>query len=79
MTSHVGKYDRADDRPKLAMLAANFGYRYWTGDRSSAVSFNSANPTWEGHFDNGTLHKVTQDFHLTIRNILELTTCPVIV
>ena len=27
-TSHVGKYDRADDRPKLAMLAANVGYRY---------------------------------------------------
>ena len=33
-TSHVGKYDRADDRPKLAMLAANVGYRYWTDDRS---------------------------------------------
>ena len=32
--SHVGKYDRADDRPKLAMLAANVGYRYWTDDRS---------------------------------------------
>ena len=31
---HVGKYDRADDRPKLAMLAANVGYRYWTDDRS---------------------------------------------
>ena len=28
--SHVGKYDRADDRPKLAMLAANVGYQYWT-------------------------------------------------
>ena len=33
--SHVGKYNRADDRPKLAMLAANVGYRYWTDDRSS--------------------------------------------
>ena len=32
--SHVGKYDRADDRPKLAMLAANVGYRYWTDDQS---------------------------------------------
>ena len=32
--SHVGKYDRADDRPKLAILAANVGYRYWTDDRS---------------------------------------------
>ena len=32
--SHVGKYDRADDRPKLAMLAANVGYQYWTDDRS---------------------------------------------
>ena len=32
--SHVGKYDRADDRPKLAMLAAKVGYRYWTDDRS---------------------------------------------
>ena len=32
--THVGKYDRADDRPKLAMLAANVGYRYWTDDRS---------------------------------------------
>ena len=31
---HVGKYDRADDRPKLAMLAANVGYQYWTDDRS---------------------------------------------
>ena len=34
LESHVGKYDRADDRPKLAMLAANVGYRYWTDDRS---------------------------------------------
>ena len=33
-TSHVGKYDRANDRPKLTMLAANVGYRYWTDDRS---------------------------------------------
>ena len=24
--AHVGKYDRADDRPKLAMLTANVGY-----------------------------------------------------
>ena len=32
--AHVGKYDRADDRPKLAMLAAKVGYRYWTDDRS---------------------------------------------
>ena len=32
--THVGKYDRADDRSKLAMLAANVGYRYWTDDRS---------------------------------------------
>ena len=32
--AHVGKYDRADNRPKLAMLAANVGYRYWTDDRS---------------------------------------------
>ena len=32
--THVGKYDRADDRPKLAMLAANVGYQYWTDDRS---------------------------------------------
>ena len=32
--THVGKYDRADDRPKLAMLAAKVGYRYWTDDRS---------------------------------------------
>ena len=31
---HVGKYDRANDRPKLAILAANVGYRYWTDDRS---------------------------------------------
>ena len=31
---HVGKYDLADNRPKLAMLAANFGYQYWTDDRS---------------------------------------------
>ena len=31
-TTHVGKYDRADDRPKLAMMAANVGYRYWTDD-----------------------------------------------
>ena len=34
LITHVGKYDRADDRPKLAMLAANVGYRYWTDDRS---------------------------------------------
>ena len=33
-STHVGKYDRADDRPKLAMLAANVGYQYWTDDRS---------------------------------------------
>ena len=32
--SHVGKYDRANDRPKLAMLAANLRYHYWTDDRS---------------------------------------------
>ena len=32
--TQVGKYDRADDRPKLAMLTANVGYRYWTDDRS---------------------------------------------
>ena len=32
--THVGKYDRAVDRPKLASLAANVGYRYWTYDRS---------------------------------------------
>ena len=32
--THVGKYDRANNRPKLAMLAANVGYRYWTDDRS---------------------------------------------
>ena len=25
MGSHVGKYDRADDRPKLAMLAIDIG------------------------------------------------------
>ena len=31
----------------------------------------------QGFFDNGTLHKVTYNFHLKIRNILELTTCPV--
>ena len=30
-----------------------------------------------GHSDNGTLRKVTHNFHLKIRNILELTTCPV--
>ena len=36
-TAHVGKYDRADDRPKLAMLAANVGYQYWTDDRSRLV------------------------------------------
>ena len=30
---HVGKFGRADDRPKLAMLAANVDYRYWTDDR----------------------------------------------
>ena len=29
------------------------------------------------HFENGSLHKVTHNFHLKIRNILELTTCPV--
>ena len=34
LTTHVGRYDRADDWPKLAMLAANVGYRYWTDDRS---------------------------------------------
>ena len=34
VTSNVGKYDRADNRPKLAMLAANVGYRYWADDRS---------------------------------------------
>ena len=34
LRAHVGKYDRADDRPKLAMLAAKVGYRYWTDDRS---------------------------------------------
>ena len=34
IATHVGKYDRADDRPKHAMLAANVGYRYWTDDRS---------------------------------------------
>ena len=34
MESHVGKYDRADDRPKLAMLAAKVGYQYWPDDRS---------------------------------------------
>ena len=28
----VGKYDRADDWLKLAMLAANVDYRYWTDD-----------------------------------------------
>ena len=28
-------------------------------------------------FDNGTLHKVGHNFHLKIRNISELTTCPV--
>ena len=26
-STHVGKYDPADDRPKLAILAANTGYR----------------------------------------------------
>ena len=31
----------------------------------------------QSHFDNTTLHKVTHNFHLKIRNILELTTCPV--
>ena len=30
-----------------------------------------------GHFDNGMLHKVTHNFHMKIRNILALTTCPV--
>ena len=30
-----------------------------------------------GQFDNGALHQVTHNFHLKIRNILELTTCPV--
>ena len=34
VTAYVGKYDRADDRPKLVMLAANVGYRYWTDDRT---------------------------------------------
>ena len=29
----------------------------------------------QSHFDNGTLHKVTHNFHLKIRKILELTTC----
>ena len=29
-----------------------------------------------GHFDNGTLYKVTYNFYLKIHNILELTTCP---
>ena len=33
-TSHVAKYDRVNDRPKLAMLAANAGCRYWTDERS---------------------------------------------
>ena len=32
--SHEGKYDRATDQPRLAMLAADVGYRYWTDDRS---------------------------------------------
>ena len=31
----------------------------------------------QGHFDNRTLHEVAHNFHLKIRNILELTTCPV--
>ena len=31
----------------------------------------------QNHFDNGTPHKVTHNFHLKIRNILELTTCSV--
>ena len=31
----------------------------------------------QGHFNNVTLHKVTYNFHLKIRNILELTSCPV--
>ena len=30
-----------------------------------------------GHFENGTLHKVTHNFRLKIRNILEFTACPV--
>ena len=34
VTTYVGKYDRADDRLKLVMLAANVGYRYWTDDRT---------------------------------------------
>ena len=37
--SHVGKYDRADDRPKLAMLAANVGYRYSTDDCEPILAF----------------------------------------
>ena len=31
----------------------------------------------QAHFDNGILHIVTHNFHLKIRSILELTTCPV--
>ena len=41
--SHVGKYDRADDRPKFAMLAVNGGYRYWTDDRSR-VGYDNCGP-----------------------------------
>ena len=32
--THVRNYDPADYRPRLAMLAANGDYRYWTGDWS---------------------------------------------
>ena len=30
----VGKYDRANDRSKLAKSAVNVGCQYWTDDRS---------------------------------------------
>ena len=30
--NYVEKYNRANERPKFAMLATNFGYRYSTDD-----------------------------------------------
>ena len=30
--THVGKYEWANDRSKLVILAANVGNRYWTDD-----------------------------------------------
>ena len=40
--SYAGKYELANDRPKLAMLAANVGYRYWTDILACYIGFKIA-------------------------------------